>query len=1119
MRITVFLLLFSVVQVMGESSYSQNTRLSLNLKNVSIEKVLDEIENQSEFYFLFNQKLVNVDRKIDINVKNKRIKDILGNLFPDSDVNYMVIDHQILLSPQNLQIKDTQRYKQPQGIIVTGKVTDEDGNPLPGVNIVIKGTLAGTITDADGSYSIDVDDPDATLVFSFIGYQEKIVELNGRQEINVALQQSITELEEVITIGYGRQKKKIIVGSVASVKGDMLVETASSDITNAISGRLPGLTVMQPTGEPGKNTANIQVRGRTTLHGTTPLVVIDGIPGRSMVELDPVDIEDITLLKDAAASIYGATAANGVILITTKRGESEKPRLQIDSYQGFSTPTIVPEICDAAEYATLVSEYQIYEGRERSFSDEDIELFRSGKDPWEHPNTHWMDLLIADWTTRSKHSMTLDGTLKSIGYYFSFGYKNEEAIYEQESTSYNQYNTRAKLDIPVTDWMKVSYDFAGFRTYRTYPAVDVNWIYSDATKLAPTTQGVWPNGKPGLSHPEGKNPVVVSSFKTGHDDKTNYIMENTFGLNLTPIENLSIEGRYSFDIDNQYHMYFRNPWLLYKGDWDTAEDTDGDGFIDNMELIPVQVGAEAPKMQENYNRGLLKMIFANIRYMINFGNHQISFFGALEQLNNDKNSFGGFRTYYISDKVQTLSAGGEGEKDNWGERWIYARRSYIGRLSYNYKEKYLAEISIRRDGSLKYSPDNRWGNFPSVMLGWRASEEDFWQENLSFINYFKLRASYGKLGMDPGSPYQYLNKYVISNGMAFGTDKTVETTVSQESFANTNITWEKEDVFNVGFESQFLDNTFNLEADFFYKKRYDILIYRNASIPRFTGLALPQENLAEVDNRGLEIIGGYKTVFGKDFRLYLSGNISYNKNTVVYMDEPEKSVPWQELEGNSYGVKLMYQSIGVFVDEEQVESYPHWSGAKAGDIILEDVDGDNDIDKDDQILFEGTDSPRTFYGISLDLSYKNWNFSMLVQGQGKFYRRHTPSYYRGEGSNYLKWHYDNRWTQGDLPGIEKNINTDVPRVWSFQDQYWQVNNNTYWYDNMAYCRLKNVVLSYQIPTKVFGSRIGISSARVFVRGNNLFLIYSAQHNFDPEVGNPLIYPPTRTIATGINVTF
>jgi TonB-linked SusC/RagA family outer membrane protein len=399
------------------------------------------------------------------------------------------------------------------------------------------------------------------------------------------------------------------------------------------------------------------------------------------------------------------------------------------------------------------------------------------------------------------------------------------------------------------------------------------------------------------------------------------------------------------------------------------------------------------------------------------------------------------------------------------------------------------------------------------MAGWRASEEDFWKENISFINYFKLRASYGKMGMDPGDPFQYMNKYKLGTGLTMGTGKVVETVVQQDGVANPNITWEKQTTYNIGFESQILNNMFTLNGDFFYSKRSDILAKKDASVPDFTGLALPDENIAEVDNRGFEIEVGYHKNINSDFRIDVNGNLAYNHNEVVFMDEPKRAVEWQTRTGHPYGAWLMYDAIGVFADQAAVDAYPHWDNAKPGDVIFRDVNDDKKITSDDQILVDKTDAPEITYGLSVDLSYKNWNLTVLAQGQGEYYRMNIADGRRGEAGNYFQWSFDNRWTPS-------NTHTDVARAYNRDDLYWSFDNHmsTYHLDNMAYCRLKNVVLTYTIPNSIFGN-LGISRAQVFFAGNNLLLIYAAQKNFDPEIGAPMTYPAVKTLALGVKVTF
>lgn len=1118
---TLVMLLAIVINVQA-NTYSETVKFDLKMKKVSLKEVFQTITDQSEFKFVYNNDVVDDNQKVTVTSEDARVEEILDEILPIHNLEYRVIDRQVIVFPAEEETETVTSATLPQEKTITGNVVDEGGMPLPGVSVVVEGTTIGIVTNVDGNYSLSgVPENANVLVFSFVGMKQQEVAIGNKTSINITLEEESIGLEEVIAVGYATQKKANIVGSVASVNGDKIASIPAPDISNAISGRLPGTTVRQQSGEPGGNEASILIRGRTTLGGhndddrpTSPLVVVDGVPGRSLSDIDPVDVETITILKDAAAAIYGAQAANGVILVTTKRGKTGKPRLNYQFYQGFMQPTILPKTTSAGDYATMLSEYQDYENRNRTFSDEDVDLYYSGRDPWGHPNTRWTDDLVADWTTTSKHNVTIDGGSDKMRYYVSFGYKNEKGIYEQESTNYKQYNIRAKLEMPITDWLKASVDYAGFLNHRLYPTKSAGDIYGQSTRLIPTQWSFWPSGEPGPDIEYGDNPVVTSTFETGTDDRKNYINQFTFKGIITPkqVEGLTIEGMYSYDIDNQYRKRFQKPWTLYFPNWDDAT-RDSEGFVTSMPLTPMDRGVSGPELTEYYTRRIKKLARVSANYAREFGDHSMSLFGAYEQIDQEANGFDAFRKYYISDVVQTLDAGADKDKDNGGWMYIYARKSWIGRANYSYKGKYLAEVLFRRDGSLKYPEDSRWGNFPGFLLGWRASEEDFWKNSLGAINYFKLRGSYGQMGMDPGDPFQYMNKYVLASGMTMGSGKVVETVVQQEGVANPIITWEKQTTYNLGFDSQILDNTFHLNGEFFYSNRSDILTPRNASVPGFTGLALPDENIAEVDNRGFELDGGYHKEFSSDFRMDVTANVSYNHNEVVYMDEPERAVPWQTRTGHPYGAQLLYKAIGIYKDEAQVNSMPSWNGAGPGDVIFEDVSGDGVITSDDKILLDGADAPEWFYGLGLDFNYKNWSLSILAQGQGEYWVRNIADGRRGEAGNYFQWSFDDRWTP-------TNTDASVARAYNRDDLYWSFgsNDNTYHWDNMAYLRLKNAILNYNIPKEVFGNS-GVSAASVYVSANNLFLIYSAQKNFDPEIAAPMAYPAMRTIAIGARITF
>ncbi len=589
-----------------------------------------------------------------------------------------------------------------QQVRVTGTVTDvATGEAMPGVNIQVKGTSLGAITDIDGKYSVANVERNATLVFSFIGYVSQEVALGGRTVVDLALAGEVTDLDEVVVVGYTTQKRANVVGSVTSISGQSLQSVPSPTVATALSGRLPGSVVIQQNGEPGQYGTRILVRGRSTLGGdraalsgqTDPLVIIDGVPGRSMDEIDPMDIESLSVLKDASAAIYGAQAANGVILITTKRGAEGTPRLNYQFYQGFMTPTVIPDVTNAAEYATMLSEYQVGKGASRTYSDADIALYKSGADPWGHPDTDWYSDLIKKWTTTFRHNITIDGGTKGMTYYVSLGLKGDESMYKQSSTNYKQYNVRAKVDLPITDWLKTGVELAGFQVSRVYPYKSADAIVGQSTRLTPTTWSFWPNGLPGPDIEYGDNPVVTSTFAGGKNDQKTYRLLSSFNATLTIpfVKGLSLNGIYSYDLTNYYQKAFYKPWVLYYPQWDKATINPSTGFVTDMPLSPQLRGLSSPENTERFDRTQNKTINLGATYARKFGDHNVFLYGGFEQYTNDYNRFQGYRQFYISSLIQTMDAGGNLNKNTEGRASIYARKSYIGRATYDYKGKYLAE--------------------------------------------------------------------------------------------------------------------------------------------------------------------------------------------------------------------------------------------------------------------------------------------------------------------------------------------------------------------------------------------------------------------------------------------
>ena len=597
-------------------------------------------------------------------------------------------------------------YVEMQQSRITGTVTDaSNGLGMPGVNIQVKGTSTGAISDVDGKFTISTTGTNATLVFSFIGYVTQEVEVAGNNVVDVTLKPELTGLDEVVVVGYGTQKRANVVGSVTSISGASIQSIPSVSVTTAIAGRLPGVTLMQTTGEPGNLGAQILVRGRSTLSSsdrfanTGPLIIIDGIQGRSMDEIDPMDISSLSVLKDASAAIYGAQAANGVILITTKKGEEGAPKLNYQFYQGFMTPTIIPQTTNAAEYATMLSEYQDYQGKSRTYSDAEIGKFADGSDPWRYPNTDWYGDLIKKWTTTYRHNLTIDGGSKGMTYYISMGLKGDESFYKQSSTTYKQYNIRAKVEVPINEWLKAGLDVAAFWNTRIYPYKSADAIVGQSTRLLPTLWSFWPTGEPGPDIEYGDNPVVTSTFAGGKNDQRTYRLQNTFNISITPpfVKGLSLNSAFSYDLTNYYNKAFYQPWTLYFPNKTPPLDPNTGLNVDNP-LYPSLRGLSSAENNERYDRTINQTININATYTKKIGYHNITLYGGYEQYTNDYNRLVGYRKYYISSLIQTMDAGSNAEKNTSGYSTIYARKSWIGRASYDFKGKYLAEILFRRDG-------------------------------------------------------------------------------------------------------------------------------------------------------------------------------------------------------------------------------------------------------------------------------------------------------------------------------------------------------------------------------------------------------------------------------------
>ncbi len=1032
----------------------------------------------------------------------------------------------------------TAQTREVSGVVMSG----EDDLPLPGVSVLIKGTTTGTVTDVDGNFRLSVPNDDAILVLSFIGFESTEVPVGSRSSLEITMQPDIRALEEVVVVGYGEQKKETITGSVASVKGQELARSPAMNLSNSIAGRMAGVIAVNRSGEPGYDGSGIRIRGSNTLGNNDALIVIDGIPARAggLDRINPNDIESISVLKDASAAIYGSRAANGVILVTTKRGLEGKPELTFQANQGFAQPTVIPDLANASQYAEMLNDLDIYglpvgewsaanqayqqtgeyirpNGQTRSapYTPEELDLYRNGTDPWGYPNTDWYGETLKTWSPQSRYNLQLVGGSENVKYLTSLGYQNQDAYYKNAATGFKQYDFRINLDANINKYVKVSLGVLGREEFRFFPTRGAGAIFRMQMRGKPNQPAYWPNGLPGPDIENGENPVVITTNQTGYDhDKRDYFQSNgSLEIKIPGVEGLKVTATASLDKTMQFNKRWEIPWTLYER---------GSGFEDDgvtPNLVASQRGPAEPRLsQANINQ--LNILLGTVAtYDKTFdGGHQLSVLAGFNKETIQGDNFNAFRRYFISTAIDQMFAGGDLERNNGGGAFERARLNYFGRVAYNFNEKYLAEFLWRYDGSYIFPEDTRYGFFPGIMLGWVVSEENFWKNSLgNTFDFFKIRGSWGQLGNDQiffgGAlqEYQFLSTYGFSSYIM----NEVETkTLFETRVPNTGITWEIANNANLGFEGEFLQGKVFFEFDLFYNKRTNILWRKNASIPQSTGITLPAENIGEVENKGFDLNLGTRGNIG-EFQYTVSLNGGYAKNQILFWDESPGAPEWQQSTGKPMNTFLVYQYDGVFLNQEEIDSNPLDYSAitnnlRPGDMKYRDYDGDGEITPDDRVRLDNNDIPLFQGGMNFNLNWKNFDAVLLFQG-ALGARQYVSAGESGNIGNYLLDIYENRWTIDNPSSVN-------PRIANRSDQYYS-GGNTYWFRSSDYLRLKNVEIGYNLPTHL-SDRIGVSNLRVFVNGLNL-LTWDKLKVYDPESNNATgqYYPQARIISSGLSVTF
>jgi TonB-linked SusC/RagA family outer membrane protein len=1000
---------------------------------------------------------------------------------------------------------------------ITGTVTSgDDGAALPGVSVVIKGTSNGTTTDTDGKFTLQAPNANAVLVFSFIGYVSQEVPLGAQTTISVVLAPDIETLTEVVVVGYGETKKESLTSAITSIKGKEMVKSPQPNLSNSFAGRVSGVVASSSTGEPGSDGARLLIRGQSTNGDNAPLVVIDGVANRlgGLERLDPNDIESVSVLKDASAAIYGAQAANGVILVTTKRGTpSTGPVFNFTYNQGIAKPTRLPDMADAATYATILNEINYYRspsnGMNQIYSAEEIEKFRNGSDPINYANSDWIGAVMKSYSLQDQQNLSIGGGGKEVQYFVSLGRRHQEGLYKNTNLNFEQWNIRSNIDINVTENLKFGLDLAARQEDRVYPTESAGNIFRSAFRTHPTMAVYYPGGLPSPGIENGLNPVVISTSLAGFDKQPKTVINSmlNFTYKIPAIQGLSIKGFYAYDKTFESRKLFRKPWTVYQVNNSTAEPT----------FDPVVRGPLTGELTQRQRNDDLKTANISVNYEKTLGSTFIKTFLAYEQNVQEANWFETFRRGFLSPSIPEIDLGGSApeERNNSGNSERFTRRNYFGRFSADYKSKYLAEVQFRYDGSSRFKSGNQYGFFPSASVGWRISEESWF--DVSAIGNLKLRASYGLLGNDRIRPFQYLNTFNIRTAN-YVLDGTPVSTLGVSQLANPDITWETARKLDIGIEMALFNNDWTLELDYFREERKDLLIPRG-SLPFVSGLVneygstgiIPDENIGIVRNGGIEAQIRYNKTVGQ-VQVNLGGNFTYNKSEVVFMDDPEGIPSYQKREGSPLGSQLLYQTAGIFNTAEELTQYPRVPGSQPGDLIFKDVDGNGTVDANDRVRENLSNVPQIIYGFTAGLNYKNFDFTLLLQGQARSVQYVLTE--SGEVGNYFSSWADNRWSPTNPDGTYPRV--DVRTSSSINGALYR---NNFWLYNTAFLRIKNVELGYNLPVAV-AEKVRLTGARVYVSAFNL-ATFSKVKDFDPEgqSESAQFYPQQQIFNVGVNLKF
>ena len=1125
-----FLLLGIDYSFASYNNYSQFKTLSVSMSNSTLREVLKTIEKSSQFVFFYLDDAVNLERKVSIDSKNKNIEEILSELFEGTSCTYRISDRQIFISGKAPASTEQQQNKRK----ISGRVTDIKGEPLIGVNVTVDGDANGSITNMDGLYEIFVTKKSVVLKFTYIGFKTSEIRTNASTNIyDVTLEEQVNELEETVIVGYGTQRKISNIGAQSSMKMED-IKTPSASLTTTLAGRLAGVVAVQRTGEPGKDAADIWIRGISTPNTSSPLVLVDGVE-RSFNDIDPEDIESLTTLKDASATaVYGVRGANGVILIKTKPGKVGKPTVSADYYESFTRFTKMVDLADGITYMNAANEAMRNDGIATKYTEDQIRNTIAGKDPYLYPNVDWLKEIFNDWGHNRRVNVNVRGGSEKVAYYASVSYFNETGMTVTDKNintydskmKYSRYNFTTNLNIDVTPTTKVEIGAQGYLGEGNYPAISSADLYNAAMSISPVEypKMFFVNGEayvPGTSTNNNFNNPYSQATRRGYDNLTkNQIYSNlrvTQDLDMLT-KGLKLTAMYAFDVYNEIHVH-----------QDRAESTYN--FLDTS--VPYDMNGQ-PILQRIYEGSNV------LSYKQETSGNKKTYLEA--SLNYD-------RTFNDDHRVSALFLFNQQSKLLYPKGTLedaipYRMMGIAGRATYSWKDRYFAEFNIGYNGAENFSPKHRFGTFPAFGVGWVVSNEKFWQPLSKAVSFLKIRYTDGKVGNSEVSDrrFMYLDQMKENGdyGYKFGPNGTKWAGYETVNMA-VDLIWEESRKQDLGIDLKLFNDDLSIVFDLFKERRENILLKREHSMPSFLGYntSAPYGNIGIIENKGFDGTIEYNKRINKDWVIALRGNVTFNKDKWIQGELPEQKYEWMNQYGHNINGVKGYVAEGLFTQAE-IDDMARWESlsdankaitpkpfasqfgtVKAGDIKYKDLNNDGQIDAYDQTYISRGDVPTTVYGFGFTVGWKDLSVGMMFQGVAGAERVLNGSsvnpFNGGGGSGNLYSNIGDRWTEEN-----PDQNAFYPRLSYGSETTSNINNfqkSTWWVRNMNFLRLKTLQISYNLP-KPWVNKVHLKNAAVYVMGTNLFTL-SRFKLWDPELNtdNGASYPNTTSYSVGINFTF